>query len=71
MRASGPLRFENLGEQSVKNIEQPIRAFRLRGADATAAPAPILPGADCVSSDGPVLWLQASPADEAKFELTF
>jgi adenylate cyclase len=69
--------FEDLGEQSVKNIEQPIRAFRLRGVDATAAPAPISPAtappgsADHGSSDGSALRQQASPADEAEFELTF
>jgi adenylate cyclase len=68
--------FEDLGEQSVKNIEQPIRAFRLRGVDATAAPGPPLAtalsgAADHGSSDGPTLQQQASPADEAEFELTF
>ena len=34
VRKMGRFAFEDLGEQSVKNIEQPIRAFRLRGADA-------------------------------------
>jgi hypothetical protein len=68
--------FEDLGEQSVKNIEQPIRAFRLRGVDATAAPGPPLAtalsgAADHGSSDGPTLQQQASPADKAEFELTF
>ena len=77
VRKMGRFAFEDLGEQSVKNIDQPIRAFRLRGVDATAAPAPFppataLPGAaDHGSSDGPVLRQQASPADEAEFELTF
>ncbi|MPZ34916.1 MAG: adenylate/guanylate cyclase domain-containing protein [Rhodospirillales bacterium] len=76
VRKMGRFAFQDLGEQSVKNIEQPIRAFWLRGADATTAPAPILPttappGADYASSDGPVLRQQASPAEEAEFELTF
>jgi adenylate cyclase len=77
VRKMGRFAFEDLGEQSVKNIEQPIRAFRLRGVDATAAPAPISPAtappgsADHRSSDGPALRQQASPADEAEFELTF
>ena len=34
VRKLGRFAFEDLGEQSVKNIEQPIRAFRLRGVDA-------------------------------------
>ena len=72
----GRFAFEDLGEQSVKNIEQPIRAFRLRGVDATAAPGPPLAtalsgAADHGSSDGPILQQQASPAEEAEFELTF
>ena len=77
VRKMGRFAFEDLGEQSVKNIEQPIRAFRLRGVDATAAPTPIRPAtappraADHASSDGPVLRQQASPAEEAEFELTF
>ena len=59
-----------------KNIEQPIRAFRLRGVDATAAPGPPLAtalsgAANHGSSDGPTLQQQASPADEAELELTF
>ena len=41
VRKMGRYAFEDLGEQSVKNIEQPIRAFRLRGVDATAAPASV------------------------------
>lgn len=75
VRKMGRFAFEDLGEQSVKNIEQPIRAFRLRGVDATAAPAPIPPAtqgsANHVSSDGPALRQPASSAEEAEFELTF
>ena len=73
----GRFAFEDLGEQSVKNIEQPIRAFRLRGVDATAAPAPIrrrrlLRGQPTTAPPtDPPCSQQASPADEAEFELTF
>ena len=35
----GPFAFEDLGEQSVKNIDQPIRAFRLRGVIHGVPPA--------------------------------
>jgi adenylate cyclase len=81
VRKMGRFAFEDLGEQSVKNIEQPIRAFRLRGVDpATATPSipPVSPvlAADSDSSDGPVLRQQAGPSadapiDEAEFELAF
>ena len=77
VRKMGRFAFEDLGEQSVKNIEQPIRAFRLRGVDAAAVPAPTPPAtappeaADHSSSEGPVLRQQASPAEEAEFELAF
>ncbi|HZX87276.1 MAG TPA: adenylate/guanylate cyclase domain-containing protein [Reyranella sp.] len=77
VRKMGRFAFEDLGEQSVKNIEQPIRAFRLRGVDATAVPAPTPPAAapvgaaDHSSSEGPVLRQQAGPAEEAEFELAF
>ncbi len=77
VRKMGRFAFEDLGEQSVKNIEQPIRAFRLRGVDATAAPALIPPAtapsvsADHGSSDGPTRRQPTSPAEEAEFELTF
>jgi DNA-binding NtrC family response regulator/truncated hemoglobin YjbI len=32
--------FESLGEHSVKNITEPVRAYRIRGEDETAAPGP-------------------------------
>jgi adenylate cyclase len=38
-----PLAFTDLGEQQVKNITQPIRAYRVGGASATALTAPSLP----------------------------
>jgi len=76
VRKLGRFAFEDLGEQSVKNIDQPIRAFRLRGVDATAAPSPPLATAlsaapDHGSSDRPTLQHQASATDEAELELTF
>jgi class 3 adenylate cyclase len=84
IRKIGRFAFEDLGEQSVKNIDQPIRAFRLRGADPAAAPASAAPSVSLSSvslstaaegggSDGPALRDEAgSPAsDGAEFELTF
>src|SRR5262249_14871470 len=38
-----PVAFTDLGEQQVKNIAQPIRAYRVGGATATAVVAPSLP----------------------------
>ena len=37
VRKMGRFAFEDLGEQSVKNIEQPIRAFRVRLSDGPSA----------------------------------
>jgi hypothetical protein len=77
VRKMGRFAFEDLGEQSVKNIDQPIRAFRLRGVDATTAPAPVPPATthaesgDHGSSDGPALRQPASATEDAEFELTF
>ena len=82
VRKMGRFAFEDLGEQSVKNIDQPIRAFRLRGVDAATAQssmspaAPALATANSGSSDGPVLRQQPGPSadsqtDEADFELAF
>jgi adenylate cyclase len=38
-----PISFTNLGEQQVKNIAQPIRAYRVGGASTNAIAAPALP----------------------------
>jgi adenylate cyclase len=38
-----PVAFTDLGEQQVKNIAQPIRAYRISGSSATAVPSPSLP----------------------------
>jgi len=44
--------FDDLGEQQVKNIAEPVRAYRVydavRSGSAPAAPPPIVPGRDAV-----------------------
>jgi class 3 adenylate cyclase len=66
VRKMGRYAFEDLGEQSVKNIAQPIRAFRLHGLEE-GLPEPIV--AD------PPLGLATTPAPAvttpAPFELPF
>jgi adenylate cyclase len=67
VRKMGQYAFEDLGEQSVKNIAQPIRAFRVRGADGkpeveTAEP---LTGATAPSP------AEKHASDPAEFELAF
>ena len=58
--------FEDLGEQSVKNIAQPIRAFRMRiGEEAAVEP----PGT--ASPSGLVPSPEPEPPALASFELTF
>ena len=67
VRKMGRYVFEDLGEQSVKNIAQPIRAFRVRDAgdvppaESTEAPAAAQPS-------GPA---EQHAADPAEFELAF
>ena len=65
LRNKGLFTFEDLGEQSVKNIAQPIRAFRVRleGAPPTDA-APDRPVATPVET-------ASSVADPPAFELAF
>jgi adenylate cyclase len=66
VRKMGRYAFDDLGEQSVKNIAQPIRAFRVRAADPSAPPA------DHASSEGPELRQPVlPPADAAELELAF
>src|SRR3984957_6508072 len=66
VRKMGRYAFEDLGEQSVKNIAQPIRAFRLHGLEED--------GADPAVADPP-LGLASTPAPAvttpAPFELPF
>ncbi|MFI5000516.1 MAG: adenylate/guanylate cyclase domain-containing protein [Reyranellales bacterium] len=61
----GQYSFEDLGEQSVKNIAQPIRAFRLRSAITGAT--------DPAVDSGPALPATSPPAASAPapFELPF
>ncbi len=79
VRKMGRYVFEDLGEQSVKNISQPIRAFRVRGIDAAAAAA-----GEEMPETSLAISLAASPpaspaasaaappaADPAEFELAF
>jgi len=66
VRKMGKYSFEDLGEQTVKNIAQPIRAFRVSRADAV----PPQPG------QAPPVEVAAGPAeqhadDPAEFELAF
>ena len=77
VRKMGRYAFEDLGEQSVKNIGQPIRAFRLRSADAVdAVPEPDAepPAAASPPPAEPPIQLDAAEqraSDPAEFELTF
>ena len=77
VRKMGRYAFEDLGEQSVKNIGQPIRAFRLRSADAVdAVPEPDAepPVAATTPPAEPPIQLDAAEqraSDPAEFELTF
>ena len=63
----GQYAFEDLGEQSVKNIAQPIRAFRVRGADG-ALPAEAAEPPPPGDRAGPP---NSMPSDPAEFELAF
>ena len=72
VRKMGRYVFEDLGEQSVKNIMQPIRAFRVRGIDATAAAELELETAPALQTPPAALPVAAPPApDPAEFELAF
>jgi class 3 adenylate cyclase len=67
VRKMGQYAFQDLGEQSVKNIAQPIRAFLVRSADSALAVQP---------AGTPTAAVAASPAgqhagDPAEFELAF
>jgi adenylate cyclase len=67
VRKMGQYVFEDLGEQSVKNIAQPIRAFRVRDAgDATPAES-----ADALAAAQPSGPAEQHAADPAEFELAF
>lgn len=67
VRKMGKYAFQDLGEQSVKNIAQPIRAFRVRSADrAPAAPPDEAPTAPVTSSPA-----EQHAGDPMEFELAF
>jgi adenylate cyclase len=66
VRKMGQYAFQDLGEQNVKNIAQPIRAFRVRSA--SGAP----PGQPVESAAAPILSSAEQHAgDPAEFELAF
>jgi adenylate cyclase len=77
VRKMGRYAFDDLGEQRVKNIDQPIRAFRPRGADHVdfTAPEPSLPisllptqkASDTIAVPTP----EAPAGETVEFELSF
>ncbi len=69
VRKMGRYCFEDLGEQSVKNIAQPIRAFRLESAaEAVLEPAFADPPLGLISTPSPAPAIGDTPAS---FELPF
>lgn len=73
VRKMGRYAFEDLGEQGVKNIAQPIRAFRVRLSDAPA-PAEDEQPIDLAPHDQPAAPTTAAPPaaeDSPEFELAF
>lgn len=73
VRKMGRYAFEDLGEQGVKNIAQPIRAFRVRLSDAPA-PAEDEQPIDLAPHDQPAAPMTAAPPaaeDAPEFELAF
>jgi adenylate cyclase len=67
VRKMGQYVFEDLGEQSVKNIAQPIRAFRVRGANGVPPDQTLdMPAAPTVLSPA-----EQHAGDPAAFELAF
>jgi adenylate cyclase len=66
VRKMGQYAFQDLGEQSVKNIAQPIRAFRVRSASGAPPVQSVeLPAAAILSS------AEQHAGDPAEFELAF
>ena len=67
VRKMGQYAFQDLGEQSAKNIAQPIRAFRVRSASAEPPAQPVqMPPAAATSSPA-----EQHADDPAEFELAF
>jgi adenylate cyclase len=70
VRKMGRYTFEDLGEQHVKNIDQPVRAFRLRGAENVDFEAPEI--ASSIALAAPPAAPEPEPvAEGAEFELSF
>src|SRR5436190_5401470 len=66
-----PHRFEDLGEQAVKNIAQPVRCFRLFPGEGTPEP-PTAPESIQLQSEPPrSVAVAAAPPDPASVELVF
>jgi adenylate cyclase len=68
VRKMGQYAFQDLGEQSVKNIAQPIRAFRARSADGALAVQPAGTLTAAVASSPAA---RQHARDPAEFELAF
>jgi adenylate cyclase len=67
VRKMGQYVFEDLGEQSVKNIAQPIRAFRVRSADC----APPARSVEMPTTEATPSLAKQHADDPAAFELAF
>ena len=67
VRKMGQYSFEDLGEQSVKNIAQPIRAFRVRSSTGE----PDVASSDAASAAPPSSAAEQHADDPAAFELAF
>ncbi len=73
VRKMGRYAFEDLGEQGVKNISQPIRAFRVRLSDMAVAAEGERP-VELAPHEPPAASILAAPPaaeDSAEFELAF
>jgi adenylate cyclase len=67
VRKMGQYAFQDLGEQSVKNIAQPIRAFRVRSA-SSEPPAQAVDTSPAAEASSPA---EQHADDPAEFELAF
>ncbi|CAN5893095.1 hypothetical protein BH11PSE3_BH11PSE3_28390 [soil metagenome] len=71
VRKMGQYAFHDLGEQQVKNIAQPIRAFRVRRAtDEAPSDTPVL-SPEAPATEAPVSAAEQHAEDPAAFELAF
>lgn len=67
---SYPIMFEDLGEQKVKNIAQPVRAFRVKMGEGSPETS-IDPVLEVPQEEGPVLTPPPAVHDEVEIELAF